>query len=45
MWLFEFYVLATCNEISGRVLTCDSEHSWRLYSAAFLGDQAASTMT
>ena len=26
-------------------MTCDSAHSWQLYSAAPLGDQATSTMT
>ena len=35
-WLLEFYVLA----ISGKVPTCDSAHSWRLYRAAPLGYQA-----
>ena len=30
-------VLATPNVISGRVLSCGSVHSWRLYSAAPLG--------
>ena len=39
------YVLATSKVISGRVSTCDSVHSWQLYSAAWLGDQATSTMT
>ena len=38
------YFLATSNVISGQVLTCDSAHSWRLYSAVPLGDQATSTM-
>ena len=37
--LLEFYALST----SGRVLTCDIAHSWRLYSAARLGDQATRT--
>ena len=40
-----FYVLATSNVISGWILTCDSSHSWWLYSAAPLGQQTASTMT
>ena len=31
--------------ISGLVLTCDSVHSWLLYSAAPLGDEAIGTMT
>ena len=30
---------------SGRVLICDSAHSWRLYGAAPLGDKAVSTTT
>ena len=30
---------------SGWVPTCDSAHSWRLYGAAPLGDQAVSTIT
>ena len=33
-WLLEFYILATSMVISGLVSTCDSMHSWRLYSAA-----------
>ena len=40
-----FYVLETYTVISGRVPTCESAHSSRLYSAAPLGNQAASTMT
>ena len=40
-----FYVLATSKVISGWVPTCDSAHSWRLYGAAPLEDQAISTMT
>ena len=43
--LLLFYVLATSVVISGRVQTCDSAHSWQLYSAALLRDQATSTMT
>ena len=39
-----FYILATSNVISGWVLTCSSAHSWRLYSAVPLGNQAARTM-
>ena len=31
--------------ISGWVLTCNSAHSWWLYSAAWLGIKAANTMT
>ena len=34
-----------CKTISGGVPTCDSVHSWRLYSASPLRDQAISTMT
>ena len=40
-----FYVLATPKVISGWAPTCDSSHSWRLNSAASLGQQAAGTMT
>ena len=32
-----FHVLATTKVIWGQVLTCDSLHSWQLYSAAPLG--------
>ena len=38
------YVLAISKVISGRVLTSDSAHSWQLYSAAPLWNQATSTM-
>ena len=41
--LFSF--LATFKVISGWVATCDSAHSWWLYSAVKLGNQTASTMT
>ena len=34
---------ATSNVILGWVPACDSAYSWRLYSAALLEDQAAST--
>ena len=44
-WLLEFYVLATSMVTSGWVLTCDSAHSWWLYSAALLGNQNVGTMT
>ena len=40
LWLIEFYVLATT-----KVPTYSIAHSWWLYSAAPLGDHAASTMT
>ena len=43
--LLEFYVLAKSKAISGYVPTCGSVYSWRLYSAAPLGDGAISTMT
>ena len=43
--LLLFYVLATSKIISWWVPTCDSAHSWQLYSAASLGHQAASTIT
>ena len=39
------YLLATSKVISGWVPTCDSVHSWRLYSAAPLGNQFISTKT
>ena len=32
-------------EVSGRVLTCDNAHSWRLYDAAPLGDLTTCVMT
>ena len=40
-------VLHSCgiSPVGGRVLTCDSVHLWRLYSAASLEHQAASTTT
>ena len=38
-------ILATSKVVSGRVPTCHSVHLWRLYSAARLGNQVASTMT
>ena len=43
-WLLLVYVLATSKVISGRVPTCDSAQSWRLYNTAPLGDQAVSIM-
>ena len=43
-WFLEYSVLATFRVISGWVLTCESAHSWQLYSAAPLGDQATSTV-
>ena len=43
--LLLFYVLAKFKVISGRVLPCDSVHSWQLYSAVPLGNQAISTIT
>ena len=43
--LLELYVLATSKVISGWVLTCDSAHSWWLYSAAPLGDWIICTMS
>ena len=43
--LLVFYIVATSTVILGWVLTCNSAHSWRIYSPAPLGDQAASTMT
>ena len=41
----EFYILATYKVISERIPTCDSAHSWRLYSATPLGVQTARSMT
>ena len=44
-WL-RVFVLATFNVTSlGRIPICDSMHSWRLYSAVPLVNQAAGTMT
>ena len=40
-----FYCLTTSKIISGRLPTCDSAYSLRLYNAASLGNQAVSTMT
>ena len=37
-------VLARSKVISGWVLTCDSAHSWRIDSAATLGNQVTDTM-
>ena len=39
-WLLESYVLATSVVILWWVSTCHSEHSWRLYNACPLGNQA-----
>ena len=39
----KFYSLATSKDISGRVPTCNSANSRWLYSAAWVGDQDAST--
>ena len=43
--LLLFHVLATSKAISGWTPTCYSAHSWKLYSAALLGNQAVSIMT
>ena len=40
-----FDVLATSKVIPAWALTCDSAHSWQLYSIAPLGGLAAITMT
>ena len=40
-----FYILTASMIISGRVPTCNSAYSWRLYSAAPQGDQITKTMT
>ena len=42
-WIFFF--LATSKVPSGWAPTCDSGHSWQLYSVAPLGNQGAGTMT
>ena len=43
--MLEFYIRATSKFTSGLVLTCESAHSWCLYSAAPLENQASNTMT
>ena len=45
LFVYCFTFLATSKVISGGVLTCDSTHSWCLYSVVPLGDQATSTMS
>ena len=40
-----FYVLVTYKVTSGWVHTYDSAYSWRLFSAAPLGNQVVNTMT
>ena len=44
-FLLLFYVLVTSEVITQQIPTCDSAHSWRLYNAASLGQQTASTIT
>ena len=44
-WLLEFYIFGTSTVISGWVPTCDNVHSWWLYSAVLLQNQASSNMT
>ena len=44
-YLSLFYVLGTSTVISGQVPTCDSAHSYWIYSAGPLEDQATSTIT
>ena len=44
-WLLELYILATSKVISGSAPTCDSAHSWCLYSAALLKKKKASSRT
>ena len=39
-----YYVLATSKAMSGLLPTQDSAHSWQVYSAASLEDQAADIM-
>ena len=43
--LLLFYVQAIYKVMAGQVLTSDSVHSWRLYSAPSVGHQAAGTTT
>ena len=43
--ILKFCFQATSKVISGQVQTCDSAHSFGLYSVAPLGNQAADTMT
>ena len=43
--MLEFYIPTTSKVRSGLALICDRAHSWQLYSAAPLGNQAAGTMT
>ena len=43
IWWSFMYIVETSRVISRWVLVCDSAHSWRLYSAVPLGDQAVST--
>ena len=45
VYLSLFYVLATSKFISGQIPSCESVHSWQLYRAAPLGNQAISIMT
>ena len=35
----------TCKVISGRALTCDGAHSWRLHNGVPLADHATGTIT
>ena len=44
VYLLLFYLLATFMAISGWVLTCDSVHTWCVYSAAPPGNQAFHNM-
>ena len=43
--LLELFILTTSKVISGHILTCDNAHSWQIYSAARLGDQATSAIS
>ena len=44
-WLLIFYILGTSKVISRQTSICDSAHSWWLYSAAPLENQAIDAMT
>ena len=44
-WLLEIYILTASKVVSEKTPICDSAHSWWLYSAAPLRNQAASIMS
>ena len=45
VYLFVLYVLTTSKAISWSIPTCDNAHSSRLYTVAWLGDQASGSIT